>query len=112
MIGVILIGISTIFGAVSVIQIKKGLEVFKLKKPNWKNTHRLATGLGLMGIGVLIMFAALRYAEVSFLFPLTAFTYVWSTILAKIILKEKITKTRWIGIGLILLGSALLILSA
>lgn len=112
MIGIILIGISTIFGAISIIQIKKALETIKFKKITWKNYFPLLIGAGLMGIGVLFMFAALKYADVSYLFPLTAATYVWSTILAKYILKEKITKTKWLGVACIMLGAILLIIGA
>lgn len=47
----------------------------------------------------------LRYLEYSVVLPLTSFTYIWTMILSYIILKEKISKKKIVGVGLILIGA-------
>ena len=47
----------------------------------------------------------LRYLDYSVVLPLTSLTYIWTMILSYLILKEKITKKKIVGIGLILIGA-------
>lgn len=46
----------------------------------------------------------LSWADVSWALPMNAVEYVMVALLAMIFLKERIEKTRWIGIGLICAG--------
>ena len=50
----------------------------------------------------------LKYLPYSIVLPLTAMTYIWTMILAKIALGEKITSNKIIGTILIILGSLLI----
>ncbi|MBN2535410.1 MAG: EamA family transporter [Spirochaetales bacterium] len=64
------------------------------------------TYLGALSYGVSFfvwMFLLKKY-DLSFLRPLVGFGYIVTSILAWIVLKEKITVVRWIGIGLIASG--------
>lgn len=47
----------------------------------------------------------LRYLDYSVVLPLTSFTYIWTMVLSCLILKEKITKAKIIGVVLILIGA-------
>lgn len=61
--------------------------------------------------GVLYLIAAvlniyvLKYLDYSIVLPLTSITYIWTMILAYIILKENISRKKLGGIFLILLGA-------
>jgi hypothetical protein len=55
--------------------------------------------------GLLIMMAN---ADVSFVWPLTALTFVFSTIAAKFYLHEQIDGVRWAGVICIVLGAGLI----
>jgi drug/metabolite transporter (DMT)-like permease len=46
----------------------------------------------------------LKYMPLSVVLPMTAITYIWSMISSRIILKEKITKFKFLGIIFILIG--------
>lgn len=46
----------------------------------------------------------LKYMPLSVVLPMTAITYIWSMITSRIILKEKITKFKLIGITSIIIG--------
>ena len=47
----------------------------------------------------------LRYLEYSVVLPLTSFTYIWTMILSHILLEEKITIKKIVGVILILVGA-------
>ncbi len=56
-------------------------------------------------IGLLIM---MSNADVSFVWPLTSLTFVFSTIAARFYLHEEIDLLRWAGVALIVLGAGLI----
>jgi len=60
-----------------------------------------------MAVSFFAYMALLTVAELSFAVPVTAVTYVLETILAKYILKERVTGLRWAGAGLVICGVAL-----
>lgn len=60
-----------------------------------------------MAVSFFAYMALLTVAELSFAVPVTAVTYVLETVLAKYILKERVTGLRWAGAGLVVCGVAL-----
>jgi drug/metabolite transporter (DMT)-like permease len=63
----------------------------------------------LLGIALLIGYsllelAGLSWLDLSYMLPMTAFTYVLTAFFAEWLLHEKISLTRWIGISVITLG--------
>lgn len=61
-------------------------------------------GLSLYGISLLIWLVVLSREDLSFVYPMVAFSYVLTTILAKFFLKEDVPALRWLGLALILMG--------
>ncbi len=68
----------------------------------------------LIGVGVLVYvlefvlwFSALSRAQLSFAFPFAALTYVGVVLASRLVLRERISLRRWVGIGTIVLGVAL-----
>ena len=61
--------------------------------------------------GILYLMSAilniyiLRYLDYSIVLPLTSFTYIWTMILSKSTLDEKISKKKIVGVILIILGA-------
>lgn len=53
----------------------------------------------------LLNIVVLKFLPYSIVLPLTAMTYIWTMIISKIALGEKITKNKIIGTILIILGS-------
>jgi uncharacterized membrane protein len=51
--------------------------------------------------------ALLSVADLSFVLPVTAVGYVVSTMLGRFVLQEPVSVERWIGTGLIFVGTAL-----
>jgi uncharacterized membrane protein len=67
----------------------------------------VAIGIGMQVIWLLMRMALLSVADLSFVLPVTAVGYVLSTFLARVFLHEQVSVERWMGTGLIFLGTAL-----
>jgi drug/metabolite transporter (DMT)-like permease len=65
----------------------------------------LGTALGFLAF--LSLLALLSWARVSFVVPATAANYIVGALGAKVLLKERVSKTRWAGMLLVTTGVAL-----
>lgn len=70
-------------------------------------TPWLPCGVGMMAISFFCFLAVLSTANVSFVVPATAVTYVLNTFGAAIFLREKVSARRWVGAILVSAGVAL-----
>jgi drug/metabolite transporter (DMT)-like permease len=71
-----------------------------------RNRHVMLGVLFLAGFFFLYL-AALSWADVSFVTPLTSLSFVFGAILAKVALGEDVGRWRWIGVAVIVLGISL-----
>lgn len=69
-------------------------------------------GLAIYGVGTLLWISAVARRNISFLYPLTALNYVIVSVGGKLWFGETISPARWAGIGIVVLGVALLQLSS
>ena len=65
-------------------------------------------GLACYGISTILLVLALRYGELSVLYPIIALTYVWVSILSVGFLGETINVFKFLGLVFIVLGVAVL----
>jgi uncharacterized membrane protein len=98
-------------GAFGSLYLKFGSKKKISLKEIFKN-YEIIIGFLLYGGSTIPFIAALKFGELSFVYPLTALSYVWVTILSKKYLNEKITKNKVFGILLIMLGILLISLSS
>jgi len=68
------------------------------------NWWLLASGILLISATVLWAFI-LKHSPFSVAYPITAFAYVFGMLAAILIFNESIPVTRWIGVGLVILGA-------
>ncbi len=107
----------TAFGVLLVVlsALTEGFAQIVLKKSVLVSVHRhwwIALGIGMFLVEALFYTGALRYLDVSTAFPLSSLSFVIVAMLSQWLLREAVTKMRWIGIGLILIGAALLVVDA
>jgi drug/metabolite transporter (DMT)-like permease len=69
---------------------------------------RLILAVAFMAVSFFAFMTLLSVADLSFAVPATAATYVVETILAKYVLKERVTGRRWAGALLVACGVAML----
>ena len=103
--GVVLL--ATVIGSFSSLLMKLGSEEFSIRRP-WliiKN-YKLLGSIGISVITSVMFIFALRSGDLSVLYPLVAFTYIWIALLSMYFLKEKMNWYKWVVIGLIILGVA------
>lgn len=61
-------------------------------------------GLGMSGFSALGYLLALRQEELSVLYPLVSTTYLWTTGLAVLFLREKMNRWKMLSLGGIVIG--------
>ncbi len=68
--------------------------------------YYLFSGLFLYGIGAIFLIIALKYGEVSVLYPIIATSYVWVAVMAWLFAGESLSLLKIAGIALIVVGVA------
>ena len=87
---IIMVLVAGLIGAFGPIYLKKGTEKIDLRKLSTIIFNPfLIIGIAVYGIGTIIFIPALRWGEVSVLYPLVGLMYVWVSIYSIILLKEK-----------------------
>lgn len=76
------------------------------------SSPQMFAGYAFYGISALLMIAALKYGELSILYPIIALTYVWVTILSVLIYAETVSFVKLVGLTSIVCGVAVLGLSS
>ena len=117
--------VALVFEAVGVVVLKQGIDRITLQEKARQGgviQVSLRAVLRMVGdgfrsprvlLGVLceaIFFAGLLVLmgqrDISFVWPLTSLSFVLTTVVAILILKERVSATRWTGVALIMLGAA------
>jgi drug/metabolite transporter (DMT)-like permease len=80
-------------------------EVIRVMKAGVTNAPILL-GVFFEALFFACLLALLSKSEVSFLWPLTALSFVFATIAAMVFLGERVSGIRWLGVVLIMLGAA------
>ncbi|WP_368544153.1 4-amino-4-deoxy-L-arabinose-phosphoundecaprenol flippase subunit ArnE [Enterobacter soli] len=67
-------------------------------------------GLALMalGLGMLVWLVVLQRLPVGIAYPMLSLNFVWVTLAAKTLWREKVAANHWLGVGLIMVGIILL----
>ena len=65
---------------------------------------RLAAGAGMYLLSTCFFIVALQKGELSVLFPLVSLGYVWTMLWSRLFFKEPLTRYKFLGLFLILVG--------
>ena len=68
----------------------------------------LVISVTLMGVSFFAFIKLLSIADLSFAVPSTGASLVFEAVFAKMVLKESVTRVRWVGVLLVATGVALL----
>ncbi len=93
------------FGAVF---LKAGAQRLKMSVMSLLTNWRLAAGIGAYLISAIFFLFGVRRGELSILYPLVAFGYVWTVFWSRLFFGEPLTKKKFAALGLILVGIAVL----
>src|SRR5215831_4976720 len=92
---VVLVFGCTILGAAAQILMKTGANQLAVHGlAGMLSNFPLLAGYCLYGLSTLLLVLALRDGELSLLYPVIALTYVWVTILSKVIFHERLSVSK------------------
>jgi uncharacterized membrane protein len=114
LLSILLVGL--VCESIGVVLLKKGInQIGDMQSVTASEIFRVVrSGLTSQTIWLGILFEALFFigllvlmskADISFLWPLTGLSFVFSTIAAMIFLGEFVSTTRWFGVALIVVGA-------
>ncbi len=86
-----------------VISLTEPSQLFILVFSVFRNPY-VFLGVVFLAIFFFLYLAALSWADLSFVLPLTAMSYIFGALLAKFFLKEDVTWLRWVGTFVIVIG--------
>ena len=114
---ILLIGL--VFEAAGVVFLKKGItqvgevkqvsaaEIVRVVKAGVTNPSVLL-GVFFEALFFVCLLALMAQSDISFLWPLTALSFVMTTFAALIFLDERVSSLRWAGVVFIMIGAALI----
>jgi uncharacterized membrane protein len=100
--------LSTIFSALGPILFKKGSTSFNLNPFRQIKNYHLLAGIGLYALGLIAFVPALAGGNLSVIYPIISVKYIWVSLLSVFLLGEHMTRMKWIGIFLIIIGISLI----
>ncbi len=93
------------FGAVF---LKSGAERLQMNVAAICTNWRLIAGVGAYLLSAIFFLYGVREGELSILYPLVAFGYIWTVFWSRLFFGEPLTKAKFGALGFILIGIALL----
>ena len=99
---ILMVLISSFVGAIGAFFLKKASTYLNIK--TFFKSKNLIIGLILYSVSSIIFIIALKYGELTLLYPLVSTTYIWTLIISNKFLDEKIHKKNWLGILIIIIG--------
>ncbi len=103
-----LILMSTLLNATAQILYKLGADKFAFDIYSLATNYYVVAGLITYAVSAAIMIVALRYGELSLLYPIIATGYIWVTIATVYLLNESFNVYKLIGILMIIAGVSLI----
>jgi drug/metabolite transporter (DMT)-like permease len=102
------VSVGAVIGSLGAAGLKAGSEHVRMDIRALLTNWRLALGLGLYLISTVFYVKGISRGEISVLFPLVSLGYVWTAIWSKLFFGETMTRTKYLGLGLIFAGCVLL----
>lgn len=105
--GILLVILVTLLNGFGQLFQKLGMESFDPSFFGLLTNYQLILGLGFYGVSVLILTYALKFGDLSLLFPFVSLTFVWVLLLSGYVLHEPVSLFDFGGIVLIVGGVSL-----
>jgi len=103
-----LILVSTVVGAFGSLFFKKGADDLSLNLKSLASNWRLALGFVFYLGGASLFIFSLKGGELSVLYPIVSFSYVWVSFLSIKFLGETMNRLKWLGVLSIVVGVGLI----
>ncbi len=99
---------ASFIGSVAAVFLKGGADRLHRKLSSIWSNWRLAAGIGLFVLSSLFYLKGIKQGELTILYPMVSFGYVWTLLWSRIFFREPLTRHKFAGLALIMLGIVLL----
>ena len=100
--------VCTLFTSLGQIFWKKGADNLVLDLFSLITNWNLILGFVFYALGLILLVKALKYGDLSFVYPFISLSFIWVGLLSYFFLNEPITLFKWIAIGVIVIGVGLI----
>jgi drug/metabolite transporter (DMT)-like permease len=102
------VSIGAIIGSLGAVGLKAGANHLQFNIRGLLTNWKLALGLALYLLSTAFYVKGISRGEISVLFPLVSLGYIWTAIWSKLFFGESMTRAKYAGLGLIVVGCLLL----
>lgn len=103
-----LVLVASFIGSFGAVFLKSGAHRLKRHWTSVAFNWRLAAGVFAFVLSSVFFVAGIKEGELTLLYPIMALGYVWTLLWSRMFFHEPLTKNKFIGLGLILVGIACL----
>ena len=96
--------LASVIGALGAIFLKRGASKQSFSYSQLYRNRSVGLGVILYGFSLMVFIFALRFENVSVLYPMVATAYIWVGLFSQWILKEHMNHWKWMGVLLIVIG--------
>jgi multidrug transporter EmrE-like cation transporter len=100
----VLIFVASFIGSCGMAFLKAGANRLALNIAGLLLNWRLAAGVGLYLVSSAFYVLGMKHGELSILYPLVSIGYIWALVWSRIFFGEALTKAKFAGFGLIIVG--------
>ena len=105
---ILLVLLASFVGSFGTVFMKAGADRLERSIRGVLTNWRLPVGVMIYLISFAMYTAAVKTGELTILYPMVSLGYLWTLIWSRLIFKEPLTRNKFIGIGMILLGVVVL----
>ena len=100
---ILLVFLASLIGSFGAVFLKLGAA--KLKQGFWNIFNlQLAFGVAIFLLSSVFFVMGIRVGELSVLYPMASLGYIWTLLWSRLFFQEALTRGKFVGLGLILLG--------
>jgi drug/metabolite transporter (DMT)-like permease len=99
---------ASFIGSVAAVFLKGGADRLHRDLASIWTNWRLAAGVSLFVLSSLFYLKGIRQGELTVLYPMVSFGYIWTLLWSRIFFQEPVTRQKFAGLALIALGIVLL----
>jgi drug/metabolite transporter (DMT)-like permease len=100
--------VASFIGSLGAVGLKAGAHNLKLSIPALATNWRLQAGVAGYLISWVFFVVGLKKGDLSVLYPMVSLSYIFTLFWSKLFFGEPLTRTKFVALGLILVGVALL----
>jgi multidrug transporter EmrE-like cation transporter len=104
----LLVLVASFIGSFGAVFLKSGAGKLHRQLSTLLTNWRLALGVGFYLISSFFFVLGVRKGELTILYPMVSLGYVWTLLWSHLFFKERMTRDKFLGIGLVLAGIVLL----